>query len=281
VGLIEPITWGELVERPPEQRPWLIENLIKTRTLSTISGKAKAGKSFFSMGLACALASGDAAYCGLVIPEPRKILYVDMELNLDTIFSRTERIIKNRKNLNIEKIKKNLIFLPMRGQFGESALSTVLSQIETLSPDVIFLDPVYRLTSIDELDCKQVGEFLSRIFSLTAEDKSIFIIHHHRKGSPETQDVVDRPSGSGVWGRMPDLMLDLSYEKDKNQENLENLFLSFVTREVPPQPKIRLVFQNGTFFSEEEYDEFDKKFYYDKNKKINKNEEIIDIDDIF
>ena len=234
-----PIALSEWAARPPARRPWLIEGIVRGRTVLCVAGRAKTGKSFACMHLAAAISCGEK-----FLDRPctaGAVLHVDLELHEDTLWSRYERIISYHGG-DMDRIH----VLPMRDHAPDlSGLLEDLSVIvPRLRPVMIIVDPVYRLTDLDEIDARQVTAFLRDLYAVTREhDTSLVYTHHHRKGSLQETSAVDRPSGSGVWGRMPDAMLDLTVE----DEATRLVRAEWVAREVPPQPPTWVRFTDGLF----------------------------------
>lgn len=232
-----PVALTEWRSRPPQRRPWLIESVVHAKTTICISGRSKAGKSFACMHLAAAISSGEN-FLGKRCAQG-DVLHVDLELHEDTLWARYERIISYHGG-DMGRIH----VLPMRDYAPDLAglLGDLGVIIPRLKPAVVIIDPVYRLTDLDEIDARQVSAFLRDLYAITREHStSLVYTHHHRKGAVQDAAAVDRPSGSGVWGRMPDAMLDLTVEDEATQL----IRAEWVVREVPPQPPTYARFVGG------------------------------------
>jgi len=222
-----PVALSEWAARPPARRPWLIEGIVRGRTVLCVAGRAKAGKSFACMHLAAAVSCGEK-----FLDKPcaaGAVLHVDLELHEDTLWGRYERIASYH-GAALDRIH----VMPMRDHAPDlgGLLEDLSIIIPRLHPAVVIIDPVYRLADLDEIDAKQVTAFLRDLYAITREHStSLVYTHHHRKGSLQETSAVDRPSGSGVWGRMPDAMLDLTVE----DEAARLVRAEWVVREVPPQ----------------------------------------------
>jgi len=234
-----PIALSEWAARPPARRPWLIEGIVRGRTVMCVAGRAKAGKSFACMHMAAAISCGEK-----FLDRPcasGAVLHVDLELHEDTLWSRYERIISYHGG-DMDRVH----VLPMRDHAPDlgGLLEDLCVIIPRLQPAVVIIDPVYRLTDLDEIDARQVTAFLRDLYAITREhNTSLVYTHHHRKGALQETSAVDRPSGSGVWGRMPDAMLDLTVE----DEDSRLIRAEWVVREVPPQPPTWVRFTDGLF----------------------------------
>jgi RecA-family ATPase len=75
---------------------------------------------------------------------------------------------------------------------------------------VVIIDPVYKVLTGDENSAEQMAHFCNQFdkICLQLEAATIFC-HHHSKGSQGQKQSQDRASGSGVFSRDPDTILDL------------------------------------------------------------------------
>jgi hypothetical protein len=74
----------------------------------------------------------------------------------------------------------------------------------------IIIDPIYKTLLGDENDTKAVGEFCNALDNLSAETgATVIFCHHHSKGADGSMSAQNRSSGSGIFSRDPDAILDL------------------------------------------------------------------------
>ena len=83
---------------------------------------------------------------------------------------------------------------------------------ETREPfSLVILDPIYKITAGDENSAKDVGRFCNNLDKIAKETEcAIFYTHHHAKGDQGGKKAMDRGSGSGVFARDADTMIDLT-----------------------------------------------------------------------
>ena len=87
----------------------------------------------------------------------------------------------------------------------------IIEQGETRNYDVIILDPVYKLFAGDENSAEEVSEFMLSMDELAMRmHASIIYCHHHSKGAKGGVSAQDRFSGSGVFARDCDELIDIS-----------------------------------------------------------------------
>ncbi len=74
----------------------------------------------------------------------------------------------------------------------------------------IIIDPIYKVITGDENSADQMAKFCNQ-FDLICNRLGCAVIycHHHSKGAQGQKSAMDRASGSGVFARDPDALLDM------------------------------------------------------------------------
>jgi RecA-family ATPase len=85
----------------------------------------------------------------------------------------------------------------------------------------IIIDPIYKVITGDENSADQMANFCNQ-FDLVCHELNAAVIycHHHSKGTQGQKRSMDRASGSGVFARDPDALLDL-IELELNEDILK------------------------------------------------------------
>ncbi|MDU5892831.1 MAG: AAA family ATPase [Atopobium minutum] len=75
----------------------------------------------------------------------------------------------------------------------------------------VVIDPIYKVITGDENSADQMAAFCNS-FDLVASQLGCAVIycHHHSKGAQGSKRSMDRASGSGVFARDPDALIDMS-----------------------------------------------------------------------
>jgi RecA-family ATPase len=74
----------------------------------------------------------------------------------------------------------------------------------------IIIDPIYKVITGDENSANQMAHFCNQFDKVCTElNSAVIYCHHHSKGSQGAKKSMDRSSGSGVFARDPDALLDL------------------------------------------------------------------------
>jgi hypothetical protein len=73
----------------------------------------------------------------------------------------------------------------------------------------IVIDPIYKVNGGDDNDAKAVAKFTNVLdLIIQACGCSVIYAHHHPKGATGGRKAIDRMSGSGVYGRDADTVID-------------------------------------------------------------------------
>ncbi len=214
--LPEPENLTEFFNNLPELAPPLIDNVLRQGHKMLIAGPSKAGKSFALIELTIAIAEG-RKWLGFDCTQG-KVLYVNLELDKASCLHRFADVYKalNWKPNSI----KNVDIWNLRGKS---------SPMDKLAPKLIrrafkkgyiavIIDPIYKVLTGDENSAEQMSRFCNEFDKICSElGCAVIYCHHHSKGNQGAKRSVDRASGSGVFARDPDAMLDLiELEIDEN-----------------------------------------------------------------
>lgn len=75
----------------------------------------------------------------------------------------------------------------------------------------VVIDPIYKVITGDENSADQMAHFCNQFDKVCTEiGCAVIYCHHHSKGSQGGKKSMDRVSGSGVFARDPDALLDLT-----------------------------------------------------------------------
>ena len=74
----------------------------------------------------------------------------------------------------------------------------------------VIIDPIYKVITGDENNASDMGAFCNQFDKVCTElGCAVIYCHHHSKGAQGGKRSMDRASGSGVFARDPDALLDL------------------------------------------------------------------------
>lgn len=195
------------VDAPPLPPPVIAGVLRKGHKLM-LAGPSKAGKSFALLELAMAIASG-GRWMGWTCTRGR-VLYVNMELARESCLDRL-RTMQEQFGLSPEALG-NVRIWNLRGKALtlKDLAPKLIWRLRNNPVDVIILDPIYKLIGGNESDMGDVARFCGLMDRLCVElGCAVVYCHHHSKGAQGGKNAADRASGSGVFARDADALLDM------------------------------------------------------------------------
>ena len=101
------------------------------------------------------------------------------------------------------------------------ALPILIRRAEKKGYKAIIIDPIYKVITGDENSADQMANFCNQFDKVCTELKcAVIYCHHHSKGNQTGKRSMDRASGSGVFARDPDALIDLlEIEAENLDEN--------------------------------------------------------------
>ena len=196
--------WDEI----PPLRPALIEGVLRQGHKMLLSGPSKAGKSFSLIELAIAIAEG-GEWMGFRCAQG-KVWYVNLEL--DDI-SCKHRIRDVYAALGIEPNHlANFDIWNLRGRAVpmDKLAPSMIRRARQKGYAAIIIDPIYKVITGDENSAEQMANFCNQFDKVCAgAGCAVIYCHHHSKGAQGGKRSMDRASGSGVFARDPDALLDM------------------------------------------------------------------------
>lgn len=233
------------------QNPERIKGILRQGHKMIITASSKAGKSMLLMELAICIAY-KRPWLGFPC-ERGRVLYLNMEIDSNSC---QNRFFKIGEAMGITKAEQqehsdNIVLWNMRGKHRpleelqhEIVYVVNQSRKEKGKPfDVIMLDPLYKVLEGDENAAGDIGNICNYMDTIATKTGCCFIFsHHHAKGFAGNKRIMDRGSGSGVFARDPDAILDVTeldltdearaHAKDENTTawRLENVLREFPTK---------------------------------------------------
>ena len=196
--------WNDL----PELSPPLINGVLRQGHKMLIAGPSKAGKSYALIELCAAIAEG-REWLGWQVAQGR-VLYVNLELDKASCEHRFVDIYKalgwkpdNLRNIDIWNLRGKSV--PM-----DRLAPKLIRRAAKRNYLAIIIDPIYKVITGDENSADQMAHFCNQFDKVCTElGCAVIYCHHHSKGAQGAKRSMDRASGSGVFARDPDALLDL------------------------------------------------------------------------
>lgn len=229
----------EMFKEDPELAPVLIDGVLRRGHKMLIAGPSKAGKSFALMEMCIAIAEG-IPWFGFNC-ERGKVLYINMELDRPSAYKRFKDIYQG---MNVPPNHlKNISIWNMRGHSipMDKLTPKLIRRAQKEKFDAVIIDPIYKVLTGSENDAEQMAKFTNNFDKVAAElGTSVIYCHHHSKGAQGGKSSMDRSSGSGVFARDPDAILDLielevtdSLRKQQDARVVANFYAAKIRDEKP------------------------------------------------
>ena len=195
-------------EHLPELSPPLIEGVLRQGHKMLIAGPSKAGKSYALIEMCIAIAEG-RRWLNWQCAKGR-VLYVNLELDRASCLHRFRDVYDSMKIAPM-----NLKYIDIWNLRG------VTEPMDKLAPKLIrrarqrnyiavVIDPIYKVITGDENSADQMAHFCNQFDKVCTElGCAVIYCHHHSKGMQGGKRSMDRASGSGVFARDPDALLDM------------------------------------------------------------------------
>ena len=217
--LPEPEDLEALWDNMPDLAPSLIDGILREGHKMLIAGPSKAGKSFALIQLCISLAEGKPWF-GFNCAQG-KVLYVNLELDRASCLHRFKDVYEalHLAPNNLDKIS----IWNLRGKSlpMDQLAPKLIRRAEKKGYKAIIIDPIYKVITGDENSADQMANFCNQFDKVCTELKcAVIYCHHHSKGNQTGKRSMDRASGSGVFARDPDALIDLlEIEADNLDEN--------------------------------------------------------------
>ncbi|MBP1546317.1 MAG: AAA family ATPase [Oscillospiraceae bacterium] len=196
-------------ENLPQLAPPLIENVLRQGHKMLIAGPSKAGKSYALIELCAAIAEGKE-WLGFRCAQG-KVMYVNLELDSASCLHRFKDVY-TAMNLSPENIS-NIDIWNLRGKSVpmDKLAPKLIRRASKKDYIAIIIDPIYKIITGDENSADQMAHFCNQFDKVCSEvGCAVIYCHHHSKGAQGGKRSMDRASGSGVFARDPDALLDLT-----------------------------------------------------------------------
>lgn len=213
----------------PDLAEPIIDGVLRRGHIMMLTGPPKAGKSWSMAQLAYAVATG-GTWMGFRCHQGT-VCYVDTELDPPSLFNRLDRV---RAKMGLSDSDGNILALPLRGKSvdAEKIANTISDAYGDNPPSLVIIDSIYSIETGDENSAGDMRGMMQQLGGIASGGSAISFAHHHAKGSAGARNVIDRGSGSGVFGRFVDAMVDLT-PTVPDEEQAGKLAADYGERAVP------------------------------------------------
>ncbi len=196
----------EIIGERGNLAPALIEGVLRQGHKLLLAGPSKAGKSFALIELAICISEG-IPWMGFQCAKG-KVMYVNLELDKESC---KDRFALVREALNAPSTQSVKIW-NLRGHSVpmDKLAPKLIRRASKGNYTAIIIDPIYKIITGDENSADQMAHFCNQFDKVCTElGCAVIYCHHHSKGAQGGKRSMDRASGSGVFARDPDALLDM------------------------------------------------------------------------
>lgn len=207
--LPDPESLASVWDDMPDLAPTLIDNVLRMGHKMLLAGPSKAGKSFALIEMCIAIAEG-TKWLQTFQCRQGNVLYCNLELDRPSCLHRFRDVYEalalppqNVGNIDIWNLRGKAI--PM-----DQLAPKLIRRAAKKNYTAVVIDPIYKVITGDENSADQMAHFCNQFDKIASElHSAVIYCHHHSKGGQGMKRSIDRSSGSGVFARDPDAILDM------------------------------------------------------------------------
>lgn len=195
--------------RQPDLKSELIEGVLRKGHKMLVAGPSKAGKSFSLIELVICISEG-RQWMGRFRCAKGKALYVNFELDRASCFNRFRDVAMA---MGLDGFSSPIDVWNLRGRTMplNELTPSLIRRAKYKGYTAIIIDPIYKVLTGNENNAFQMAQFCSHFDRIAAEcNCAVIYCHHHSKGDQSWKRSMDRASGSGVFARDVDALLDMT-----------------------------------------------------------------------
>ncbi len=215
------VQFDSVINDLPPLNPIYIEGIMREGHKMRLTGPSKGGKSFAMMELAVATAEGKE-WLGLHCQQGA-VCYINFEFYANEAYHRFAEVYKALGWA--PETSSAITIWNLRGKTRPlfKLAPLLIRRARAQNFKVIIFDPLYKCNWGDENDAGDMALFCNELDRVSWELGCCVVdAHHHSKGAQGQKAAMDRGSGSGVFSRDPDAILDM-IELDINAKRREVL----------------------------------------------------------
>lgn len=213
---------AERIESPGE----LVCELVHKGSKLVLGGDSKTYKTWTLTDLAVAVASGTPWFSFKTTQG--RVLYLNFEIQ-SPFFQRRLKAVASAKGVTIAKGQIEVWNLRGYAASYQTLLPAIIERVRESDYSLIVLDPIYKLYgNTDENSAGAVALLLNALESLAVQTgAAVAFGAHYSKGNQAGKQAVDRISGSGVFARDPDSILNFTRHEQHDAFTVEATLRNF------------------------------------------------------
>jgi len=218
------ISCADFVRTKISEPDKIIDGVLYKARKMCINASSKAGKTKLLMLLGITASEG-LPFLGMQTKQA-KVLYFNLELGT---YETQDRFKKIQNEIAPNAELNNLILFNYREYLRTHQGTPLIKLLPRLAKEIakqgfglIIIDPIYKLYSsdLDENSANDVALLLNSLESVVnMTDAALVYSHHYSKGDASRKSSLDRSSGSGVFTRDPDAIINVTELEVKDKDD--------------------------------------------------------------
>jgi len=210
----------ELIATPTPPPPELVWGILHQGSKLVVGGSSKTFKTWTLLDLAISVAAGEP-WLSFKTTKGR-VLFLNFEI-APAFFQHRIRAVLEAKHITLAPHALDVWNLRGRGCCYTELLPLVRQRAKGAGYSLIVLDPIYKLYgATDENSAGDVAGLMNGLELVTVDTgASVGFGAHYAKGNAAAKEAVDRISGSGVFARDPDTILNFTRHEEENAFTVE------------------------------------------------------------
>jgi len=217
----------DFCERQMQLPTELIEGLLHRGSKLSFGGASKSYKSWALLNQALSIAYGrDWMGCKT---NRAKVLVINFELQKE-FCQRRLHVLEDARGIEREPGRMDVWNLRGFAAKHEEIFPKIIERIGNNDYGLIVLDPIYKLYGgeADENAAKDMGALLNSIEQVSVQTgAAVAFGAHFSKGNQASKNAIDRVSGSGVFARDPDSIINLTAHEEEDCYTFDAILRNF------------------------------------------------------
>jgi hypothetical protein len=204
----------------------LVYGVLHQGSKMVFGGGSKTFKTWTLLDLAVAVGVGEPWLSFKTVKG--RVLYLNFEIQAE--FFR-QRLCAVAKEKGVKLIKGQIELWNLRGYATgyNLILPRISARVQDSDYSLIVLDPIYKLYGqTDENSASEVARLLNAIELLAVTSgAAVAFGAHYSKGNQSSKEVIDRISGTGVFARDPDSILNFTRHEEQDAFTVDATLRNF------------------------------------------------------
>jgi biotin operon repressor len=225
---------GELIRREMPPKQMLISTFMASASFGMLVAPRGLGKSWFSLALAVAVATGQTSFLGWKIHKEARVLYIDGEMQTIDLKDRIAALstgygLGKLDILPSEELYQSGKPVCLDDKFEQRQIEALLATLkkEGRNPSLIILDNLSTLRrGVDENSNSETQSLVDFLISLRHRGYAVLVVHHTNKaGQQRGASILEvpmdyvielkKPEGSAIFHK--GACFDLKFSKIRGQ----------------------------------------------------------------